>query len=326
MLSVIIPNRNGAATIEQCLSALFASRHDDFEVIVVDDCSTDDSMERIKKYPCRYYQLNSHGCASMARNTGARHSRGDILFFLDADCLTTVDTLTLAEKFARHHGPSVAIGGTYTEIPADPCFFSTFQSIYINYCEIKHSKAPDYIATHAMVIHTETFRKAGGFREQFLPILEDVELSHRLRHNGVRLLMAPSILVRHVFNFTLRRSLANALRKSLYWTCYSLENHDIFADSGTASLELKANVACFVAIVLLVLFSLLVPAVAPFLPLVLPLLGLNGIIQRHLLQAFFKAGGPYFAIGAGLYYCFVYPLAVASGGVAGICLYFRQKH
>lgn len=326
MLSVIIPNRNGAATIEQCLSALFASRHDDFEVIVVDDCSTDDSVARIRQYPsCRLYQLSSHGGASMARNTGAHHSRGDILFFIDADCLTTVDTLALAEKFARHHGPSRVIGGTYTRIPADPGFFSTFQSVYINYCESKHQNAPDYIATHAMVIHAETFRQAGGFREQLLPIMEDVEFSHGLRRQGFQLIMEPSILVRHIFNFTLGRSLANALRKSRYWVCYSLRNHDVFADSGTASLELKSNVASFALMLFLALLSLI--GLQPsLLLLLLPLLGLNAIIQRHLLRAFHETKGLFFAIGAGLYYGFVYPLAVAGGSIAGIYTYFRRKN
>ncbi len=52
-ISVIIPNRNGAATIGKCLTAVLDSRHDNFEVIVVDDGSGDDSVEIIKCFPCR---------------------------------------------------------------------------------------------------------------------------------------------------------------------------------------------------------------------------------------------------------------------------------
>ena len=47
LISIIIPNRNGAATIGKCLAAAVASRHDNFEVIVVDDGSEDDSVEVI---------------------------------------------------------------------------------------------------------------------------------------------------------------------------------------------------------------------------------------------------------------------------------------
>jgi glycosyltransferase involved in cell wall biosynthesis len=325
VLSVIIPNRNGAATIELCLAAVFASCHGNFEVIVVDDCSTDDSVDRIRKFPCRLYRLPGHGGASQARNTGARHARGDIIFFLDADCLPNSDTLRQAEESARRLGPSVIIGGTYTRIPADARFFSTFQSVYINYCESKRPEDPDYIATHAMVIFTETFWKAGGFREHFLPILEDVEFSHRLRRDGFRLVMDPLILVRHIFNFTLRRSLANAMRKSRYWTCYSLENHDLLADSGTASRELKVNVISFAAISVLVLLGILLQTTT-VLPLLLVVMALNGFIQRRLWAAFYQAGGGSFAIAAALYYSSLYPLAVAAGGITGAYNYLQRKN
>jgi len=62
-ISVIIPNRNGAATIGKCLAAALASRHDNFEVIVVDDGSEDDSGEVIKGFPCRLIRLAQHGGA-----------------------------------------------------------------------------------------------------------------------------------------------------------------------------------------------------------------------------------------------------------------------
>jgi glycosyltransferase involved in cell wall biosynthesis len=324
MLSVIIPNRNGGATIEKCLAAVFASSHNNYEVIVIDDCSTDDSVEKIEKYPCRLYRLPRHGGASQARNTGARHSRGDILFFLDADCLPTPEALRLAEESARRHGESVIIGGTYTSVAADNKFFSTFQSVYINYCESKRPQDPDYIATHAMVIHAATFRQTGGFLEHFMPILEDVEFSHRLRREGFRLVMEPALLVRHIFNFTLRRSLANAVRKSRYWTCYSLENHDLFADSGTASRELKVTVTSLATILLLALFGILLQTTA-VLPLMLLVMILNGFFQRHLLVAFLQAGGMIFALKAALYYNFLYPIAVAVGSIAGIYTFFSKK-
>jgi glycosyltransferase involved in cell wall biosynthesis len=324
VLSVIIPNRNGAATIDQCLTAVFASRHRDFEVIVVDDCSTDDSVERIQRHPCRLVRLQQHGGAARARNAGAENSRGTILFFLDADCLPTPDTLQLAEERARQHGPATIIGGTYTTIPADPVFFSTFQSVYINYCETKHLGDPDYIATHALVIHAETFRQSGGLPEKFLPILEDVEFSHRLRRQGFKLLMSPDILVRHLFNFTLRRSLANARRKSQYWLCYSLHNHDLLADSGTASLELKGNVAAFAVSGGLLLAAALTRTPAA-LPLILLVQAVNFLGQRRLLSAFHQAGGPFFTMRAALYYATLYPAAIVVGGLAGLKTFLQQR-
>lgn len=325
MLSVIIPNRNGAGTIDQCLTAVFSSCHPDFEVIVVDDGSTDDSVARIQGYPCRLIRLEQHGGASKARNRGAAASEGDILFFLDADCLPTSDTLPIAEETARQNGPAVIIGGTYTPIPADPGFFSTFQSIYINYCETKHLQDPDYIATHALVIHAETFRQSGGFPEDFLPILEDVEFSHRIRRQGFKLRMTPTLLVRHIFNFDLHRSLANARRKSHYWLCYSLQNHDLLTDSGTASLELKGNVAAFAASSTLLLLGILTGNSDLFF-LIIPVQAVNGLAQRRLLVAFRRASGMTFALKAALYYAALYPAAIIAGGLAGLKTYLTRQH
>ncbi len=100
-ISVIIPNRNGAATIGKCVMAALASRHHDFEVIVVDDGSEDNSAEVIKGLPCRLIRLAEHGGAAKARNTGARHSRGDVLFFTDADCLLQPDSLAITRETMR---------------------------------------------------------------------------------------------------------------------------------------------------------------------------------------------------------------------------------
>ncbi len=315
-ISVIIPNRDGAETIGLCLEALFASSHNSFEVVVVDDCSGDNSVAIIKQFPCKLVELTSHVGAASARNHGAENSRGDLLFFTDADCLVLQDTLQIAEKGARKAGPRGIVGGTYTCRPADHSFFSMFQSVFINYSELKRTEDPDYIATHAMAIHAATFRAAGGFREKFLPILEDVEFSHRLRRKGCRLRMADGLLVRHIFNYSLAESFRNGYVKAKFWVRYSTLNRDLFNDSGTASHELKTTVLLFPALLLLFLAWLGFPGAIPP-TLLLVLLYINLLTNHGLLHLFFKTGGFMFAVPAGIYYMLVYPIAVGAGALAG---------
>ncbi len=320
LISIVIPNRNGEATIARCLEAAYASRYPSFEVIVVDDASDDRSVEIIRRYPCKLLRLERHAGAAAARNLGARHSQGEILFFTDADCLLQEDALSLACETLRAGGPQVVVGGTYTPIPHDRRFFSAFQSVFIHYAETKRAEDPDYLATHALAIPAEIFRAANGFAEGFLPILEDVELSHRLRRTGHRLLMHPGIQVRHIFDFTLAKSLRNAFRKARYWTCYSLANRDLFSDSGTASLGLKTNVATYaLSLLLLVLAGLAREPLALF---PLPLLhALNLYVNRGLLRAFFRAQGLRFSIASTLYYTLLYPAAVGAGALVGAAKY-----
>lgn len=316
-ISVIIPNHNGEKTIGRCLDAALASKHADFEIIVVDDCSTDSSVNIILKYPCRLIRLPEHGGAAKARNYGARNSTGEVLFFVDGDCLLQTDTLARVAAAYLKEGVGTIIGGTYTWLPYDHEFFSIFQSIYIHYSEIKNPTNPDYIATHAMVIAKKLFQESTGFDEQFMPILEDVEFSHRLKKKGARLLMDEKILVQHIFNFSLLKSLSNGIRKSKYWFIYSVKNKDLLSDSGTASLDFKFNVvSCFITATL-VLAGLMLRTWSFGLPALL-LYGSNLYFNRVLFRAFLRVGGPFFAIRAVLYYTFVYPFAVGIGIFSGL--------
>ncbi|MDH3229437.1 MAG: glycosyltransferase [Alphaproteobacteria bacterium] len=317
LISIIIPNRNGEATIGLCLEAAYRSSYSPFEVIVVDDCSEDLSVAVIERFPCRLVRLDRHSGAAAARNAGAAESRGEILFFTDADCLLEPEAIAIAAAAVSRHGPDAVVGGTYTPEPYDADFFSRFQSVFIHYSETKHTDAADYAAGHAMVIAARAFRRSGGFSEGFLPVAEDVEFSHRLRRAGHRIVIEPRLRIRHVFGFSLYRSLRNAAFKSMYWTVYSIRNRDVFADSGTASTELKANLAfCFAVSVLLLVAA--TSGNVLFLYLTALPVAANVTVGRGLIAAFFKGGGAVFGVAATAYYLFVFPLAVGAGVLAGV--------
>jgi hypothetical protein len=129
--------------------------------------------------------------------------------------------------------------------------------------------------------------------------------------------MCPDILVQHIFNFTFTKSLRNAFRKSMFWTEYSLANRDAFADSGTASRELKANVAFLFVSLLLLLTSLISGKLMLlfFLPFIIVF---NVFLSRGLIRAFHQTKGLSFAIRATFYYMTVYPLAIGAGALAGL--------
>ncbi len=323
--SVIIPNYNGENTIGQCLRSALASQYSNFELIVVDDGSNDKSVDIIKEYPCKLIQLKYHSGASRARNVGAVNSRGEVLFFTDADCLLQTDTLAITNQVMSSNNKSTVLGGTYTDIPFDPSFFSLFQSIFIRYSETKYLSDADYIATHAMAIDFHVFQDNSGFAENFLPLLEDVEFSHRLKNKGHDLVINPNIQIQHIFNFSLLSSLKNALKKSLYWTFYSMTRGDLFSDSGTASWELKINVAsCFFMLVVLLAYAFVKDS---YLLLIIAMtLAINCTVSRRLFLAMYRTGGGVFFFGATLYYLFIYPLAVGVGAAMGMVAYLRNKY
>ncbi len=319
-ISVVIPNYNMAATIGKCLEAVSASEYSRYEVIVADDASTDNSLEIISRFPCRLVRLASRSGTSAARNAGARESTGDVLFFIDADCLVSTDTLSIVNRSLSGVTAETVIGGTYTALPYDDGFFNTFQSAWVNYSETRTAD-PDYVAAHAMIMDRKVFAESGGFPEDFMPIIEDVEFSHRLRRSGYRLIMDPAIQVRHIFGFSLFSSMRNAFRKTAYWCMYSLGNRDLFADSGTASVEFKMNVIlCFINILLLI--SSAVGNSPDYLYPVPLLIAANMIMGRRLICAFARARGWGFALFAYMYYALLYPIPIVMGTVAGMTRYF----
>lgn len=89
LISIIIPSWNHGPELLNCLASLETQSYSPFEVIVVDDASTDDTQERLKavhvRYPLRVIRLEQNSGAPVARNRGAREAKGAYLLFLDAD-------------------------------------------------------------------------------------------------------------------------------------------------------------------------------------------------------------------------------------------------
>ncbi|MBR2775431.1 MAG: glycosyltransferase, partial [Selenomonadaceae bacterium] len=106
-VSVVIPMYNAEKYINECLDSLLIQTFQDFEVIVVDDCSTDDSVKIVKEYAPKFHgrlklektEKNSGGGGHVPRNMGMLLARGDYLYFMDADDMilsTALETFYMA--------------------------------------------------------------------------------------------------------------------------------------------------------------------------------------------------------------------------------------
>jgi glycosyltransferase involved in cell wall biosynthesis len=113
-VTVIIPAYNAGRFIARCLDSVNALDDPDFEVIVVDDCSTDDTVAICERYRITLLRSESRTGPAIARNRAADQASGSILAFTDADCVVPSDWLTTIRALLED-GPVVC--GTYDPAP-----------------------------------------------------------------------------------------------------------------------------------------------------------------------------------------------------------------
>ncbi|MFH1085726.1 MAG: glycosyltransferase family 2 protein [Chloroflexota bacterium] len=198
LITVIVPVYNGAATLSGCLEALFASQGVPFEVLVVDDGSTDGTADVARRYPCRLAALGRNEGTARAKNHGAEQARGAILFFTDADIHVPPDALRhVAEDFGDPATDGVV--GLLAESCPHANFASQFKNLWMHYTYRRQPRRVGLFFTSAAAIRREIFVGEGGFDARYMgaSITEDIELGQRLLGRGYTIVMDQRLTVEH---------------------------------------------------------------------------------------------------------------------------------
>lgn len=197
--SVIIPAYNAKDTIRDCLNALInqSINSKEYEIIVIDDGSTDITGQIIRDYPVKYIRQSNHGPAS-ARNHGSRNSLGEILLFTDSDCLPAYNWIEEMINPLKELDV-VAVKGVYRT--RQRSLVARFAQLEFEerYELLKKAKYIDMVDTYSAAFRKGIFLKMGGFDESFPAANnEDTDLSYRLSLKGQKMVFSPSAVVYHL--------------------------------------------------------------------------------------------------------------------------------
>jgi GT2 family glycosyltransferase len=244
LVSVVVPTYNNAGQLAQCLRALRAVADADTELIVVDDASRDDVSAVAACSGARFLRLARNSGPSAARNHGAGHAQGQILFFVDADVVVAADALGRVRTILGRDAEIAAVFGSYDTRPAAPGLISQYRNLLHHFV---HQTGKTEAATFwagCGAVRRSAFEHVGGFDERRFPRwVEDVELGYRLRRAGYRIFLDKSLQGTHLKRWTLWSIVrTDILHRAIPWARLILESGEAPRDLNLQSSQ-KASVA-----------------------------------------------------------------------------------
>lgn len=211
-VSVIIVNWNGAAVLPRCLQSLGKQTYRNYELIIVDNGSTDRSCEGLEeKWPgIKVIRFSENKGFAVANNEGVRQAVGDWVALLNSDAFPEPDWLSQLVSAARNYADGFFFGSTLLQAEQPELLDGTGDVYHISgLAWRRHHKKPRYLIGNeieevfspcaaAALYHRKTFLDVGGFDENFFMYHEDVDLGFRLRLQGYRCLYVPKAVVHHM--------------------------------------------------------------------------------------------------------------------------------
>lgn len=216
LVSIVVPVYNREDDIERCISSLMALKYPSYEIVVVDNSSTDKTQNILSRFPIKMIVEKKRG-AYIARNTGIEVVQGEIVAFTDSDCVVEKDWLSkLVQHFKQ---PEVGgVGGSL--VPYSP---QTLVEEFLSAGELTIFKAPQTVCLQrdmkrfppvALGSANISYRKKildelGGFDESLTEFGGDYELCWRVQGRGYKVIYDPEAVVNH----RLRRTIPGLIKQ-----------------------------------------------------------------------------------------------------------------
>lgn len=228
-ISVIVPVYNSTKTLRHCAEALKNQTDANYEIIFVDDCSTDSSYEICEQMGARAIRLPVNKGQAVARNAGVKESRGEIIAFADSDVVVPAHWLEKYRHLLALHSEADMICSGYSDSREGtlPAMFAFYESIY------RRSKLPRYIRASTSsncIIYKDVFYEVGGYpeyyvtshtnipRQKAVSVNEDADLGFLIGRKGYKIVWSNDNPVGHYF----RNSWGGYIKQQIQFSRYAV--------------------------------------------------------------------------------------------------------
>ena len=317
-VSVIIPVFNGSKTLEPSLKAVFNSSFSNFEVIVVDDKSIDNSVKIAKKFPCKIIQQKTNRGAAYSRNIGAKTAKGKIILFMDADCIVKKDTITkIVESFKKGYD---IVAGTYSNLSFNKNnLFSSYHSLLCYYNYMNSSVA--LFGTQCAAIKRSLFIKMGGFDISIKGAsIEDLKFQYKIQSTKYKHHINMKAQVLHNSRHSLITLLKGYYKRSKLATILLLKMKKVMPTKGGYIVN-PATTASYLSL-FIALFSLFLIYFNSFFIWTF----LTGLVVFFLLRKkFYSLVSDKRQLIKFMPLSFICDLTILLGGFVGIFVYLKER-
>ncbi len=297
MISIIVPAYNSENTIVPLIESVLKSDYLSYELIIVDDCSTDNTVKKIKPYlrnnRIRLIKLKKNSGPAKARNVGAKIAKYNILFYIDSDVEIFPNTLKIIQRSYKEKPEMSAMIGICHINPINKGLFPKYRALleyswFLN----QHNKKNTFFTPRVGTIKKNVLLELGGFDEKYKGAdVEDYEFGYRLT-NKYDIYINTKVQVKHFFPTYLQNA-KNYYKRGVLWTKLFLERLK-FDNVGT-SLEAAIETLLQSLTIFLFILSVFYPII--FIPLSLTLIVIVYLMRNFLILTLRK-GGPLFMMWA----------------------------
>ncbi|WP_279350396.1 glycosyltransferase [Erythrobacter litoralis] len=296
-IAVIVPAHNAKAYLARCLTGLMAAGFSTDEIVLVDDASTDRTVEIARTFNVEPLSISANAGAANARNVGVRATKADILFFVDADVVVHPDTRRRVLAFFTEHPQYAAVFGSYDDDPAANTVVSRFRNLLHRHVHIEGAGKAVTFWTGCGAVRREAFERAGGFDAK-QAMMEDIKLGLELTTRGETIWLDPGIQGKHLKRWTLQSMFrTDMFHRAIPWA-RMLQTDLGEASSYALNLSLKGRLSGIaVAASLLGLMALLIaPAIGAI--LIASAFGLLAYANGSFIRSVFAERGVFEAAAA----------------------------